>query len=365
MIYELLRNEECGPIDDWDRLLTTCPRGHYTQLSTWLRSFEVYGAMSYVLVARNRDRQIIGGMGFVRFGLPWLGVLVGPIGPILHPAFDGISGDLIREVAQIARSLKCALLQFQVPASPNAASPFLLPIDSVPITGHSEQPSVDFAQAPGQMLWIDFQRSVDGQNWADSLLHTFSESTRRNIRLGISHKLRAIRASSFEEIRRAYSLIEANGRDQGYPVRRWEDFGPTLVKQVQKGQAVVHLVEKNGDFLAANYSIVAGQRLSYIMGGTVRVSPDLRAGHFSHWAALCYAREQGLLGYDLTSGGSAGVMRFKMGFRPIHIRFVPASQLTLAPARAALLRRGLLWASTHKAGIAVLASALRRFLPRS
>jgi lipid II:glycine glycyltransferase (peptidoglycan interpeptide bridge formation enzyme) len=74
---------------------------------------------------------------------------------------------------------------------------------------------------------------------------------------------------------------------------------------------------REGQFLGAHYGVLAGQRWSYLMGGTTRTEKDYKVGDFMQWQAMKIARALGLRGYDLTSWGSPGVMEFKKGFSPI------------------------------------------------
>jgi lipid II:glycine glycyltransferase (peptidoglycan interpeptide bridge formation enzyme) len=76
------------------------------------------------------------------------------------------------------------------------------------------------------------------------------------------------------------------------------------------------------------------------------------------------ARDLGLLGYDLTSGGSAGVLRFKQGFNPQRITFGGHRHVQLRPWRASLLEYGSSVASRRKARIGALLSGLERLTGR-
>jgi lipid II:glycine glycyltransferase (peptidoglycan interpeptide bridge formation enzyme) len=100
------------------------------------------------------------------------------------------------------------------------------------------------------------------------------------------------------------------------------------------------------------------------MGGTLRTEPDLKVGHFTHWQAMKRARELNLLGYDFTSGGSAGVMRFKQGFNPQRITFDGHRHVQLRPMRASLLEYGSSFAARRKARIGTILSGLARLTSR-
>src|SRR5207302_7771402 len=79
---EWLTSADRVQLDRWDEFLLNSPRGHYCQLSTWLRSFEAYGFRFAVLIARAASSgPIVGGIGVVEFGNRVLRLIAAPIGP--------------------------------------------------------------------------------------------------------------------------------------------------------------------------------------------------------------------------------------------------------------------------------------------
>lgn len=187
--------------------------------------------------------------------------------------------------------------------------------------------------AVGEMMWIDFARAGSGRDWEDNLLTTFSQHTRRDIRSALRSELSLMEPQNPEQMRAVYEVIEANGRTQGYATRTWDELGETVIQQVKRSQALLLGVAFQNRLVGAYYGVLAGRRLSYIMGGTVRVGGGLKVGHFAQWLAIKKARELGAVGYDLTSFGTSGVNSFKMGFNPEIIELVPAQQLVFQPLR--------------------------------
>jgi lipid II:glycine glycyltransferase (peptidoglycan interpeptide bridge formation enzyme) len=109
--------------------------------------------------------------------------------------------------------------------------------------------------------------------------------------------------------------------------------------------------------VGAHYGVVAGRRYSYIMGGTERIE-SLKTGHILHWSAMKKARDLNLLGYDFTSGGSPGVMRFKMGFRPDHIHFIEPRYYVFSEARYKVFNLVYPWARRHRGQISKILSVV-------
>ncbi len=337
-------------LDRWDEFLLDSPRGHYCQLSTWLRSFEAYGFGFSVLIARATPRgPIVGGIGVVEFGNQLMGLMSAPIGPIVALGYESLGARLLEETIRRARDNGAFLLQLQLPCSSDATNLALIGLGEAPNCVGSEL-GLPFATvtAPNQMLWIGFREASPSDSWEDELLRRFSVMTRRNIRLSQRQALEASEAKSEEDLREAYSLIEMNGVEQGYATRAWADFGGTLVEQVARRQAVMLVARHRTTPVGAHYGVLAGRRYSYLMGGTRRDVENLKVGHFLHWTAIKTAKALDLLGYDLTSGGSAGVMHFKMGFRPEHIRFVSPRFYVLSRWRYEVFARLYPWLRANK-----------------
>jgi GNAT acetyltransferase-like protein len=328
MTIEQVNSTNAATLQEWDSFLLNSPRGHYCQLSTWLASFKAYG-FDFTLQIARRGGAITGGIGLLKAGSWQFNALVSPIGPIVERDEDAAC--LIDATLQYARRGGFTLLQLNFPSSPDVSLPFLLPSSSLPVL-RASQKGVAFSTglAPSQMLWLEIPDSPD---WRRDLLRHFNSNTKRNIELAEKNPLEVIEARTPQEVEEAFTLFERNGHEQGYSTRAWKDFGPSLIEQVNRAHAVVLLARQNKKALGAHYGVLAGKRYSYMMGATMRTNADLKIGHLLHWRAINKAQELGLIGYDLTSGGSPGVIRFKMGFRPNHIKFVSPQYLVLSPIK--------------------------------
>ncbi len=336
MIIQHVSNDS-RELTKWDEFIMSSPRGHYCQLSTYLKSFRGYGFDYHIIMAKQqKNNQITGGIGLLIFGKRPLNVVIAPMGPIIDVGQEGAFPSLISEALSYSQSVGAFLFQLKIPFTEEFADPAILPTIAMP-TGVSHRDGFPFniMAVPNQMLWIEFGNIASDEEWEANLLNNFSSSKRRNIRLSEKNGLVVLRAIKESELKEAYSIIELNGREQGYNARSWEDFGSTLIEQVNKGQAVVLVACHNGRLLGAHYGVLAGQRWSYIMGGTVRAEKDYKVGDFMQWQAMKTARGMGLRGYDLTSWGSAGVAEFKKGFCPTCIEFASPQYFILSRLRFA------------------------------
>ena len=363
MLLEWIGDE--SGMAEWDGFLLGSPRGHYCQLSTWLSSFRAYGFDVEILTARSAPGgPIQGGLGCLSFGRLGVRLFAAPIGPIADLGCEDLVAPLLAEALAQAKRRGAALFEYLLPCS-DAAVPFLLQAgDAADLSGARPGWPVRAGMAPAQMLWIDFARAAPDRDWDAAMLATFDAAARRNVRLGLRSGLDARLATTAAELEAAWRIVEANAAEQGYAARRWSDFGRALQDQVARGHAFVLTACLGERVLGCVYGSLAGRRCSYLMGGTLRTEEDLKVGHFAHWQAMRHARSLGLLGYDLTSGGSGGVMRFKQGFNPQRIVLPGHRHVRLHPMRAALLARGATFASRRKAQIGTMLSGLARLAGR-
>ena len=331
MIIQHVSNDS-PELNQWDEFLMSSLRGHYCQLSTYLKSFRTYGFDFHVIVAKHQENnQVIGGIGLLRFGKGPVTVVIAPMGPIIDVGQEGAFSSIISEALSYARSVGAFLFQLKIPFTKEFTDPAILPAVTMP-TGASFRDGFPFAlmAIPNQMLWIDFGDIASDEEWEAHMFKRFSSGKRRDIRMSEKNGLSVHHVTKESELKEAYSVIELNGHEQGYSTRSWEEFSPTLIEQVHKGQAIVLVVCREEQILGAHYGVLAGRRWSYLMGGTVRTDKDYNVGAFLHWQVMKTARAMGLRGYDLTSTGSSGVAQFKMGFRPTHIEFASPQHFILS-----------------------------------
>jgi len=361
MIIQHVSNDS-SRLNQWDQFLMSSPRGHYCQLSTYLRSFRAYGFNYHVIIAKHRENDhVIGGIGLLRFGKGPLTVVTAPMGPIIEVGQEESFPSLISEAISYSRSVGAFLFQLKIPFTHKFIDPAILSTVTMPRDApHREGFPFDLMAVPNQMLWIDFGNAASQEEWEAHMLKRFSSGKRRDIRLSEKNGLSVRRVTKESELKDAYSVIELNGREQGYSTRSWDEFGPTLIEQVRKGQAVVLVVCRDGQILGAHYGILAGRRWSYLMGGTVRTKEDYNVGAFLHWQVMKTARDMGLRGYDLTSWGSSGVAQFKKGFRPTQVEFASPQYFVLSQWRFTAFMKLYPMLKRHKSTFARYAKLLFR-----
>ena len=65
----------------------------------------------------------------------------------------------------------------------------------------------------------------------------------------------------------------------------------------------------------------SGNHYTYVLGGTKKEKPDVLAGHFLQWEAIKLSFEEKNDGYNISLGGSEGVMEFKNSFNNQQVFF--------------------------------------------
>lgn len=361
MIIQHLDKDSEG-LEQWDQFLMSSPRGHYCQLSTYLKGFKVYGYDYHVIVARNGgEGEIVAGMGLLTFGKGPMKLVSLPMGPIIDVGHEDLFSLLISEALSYSNSIGAFMFQLSIPFTEDYSDLAILPRIEMP-TNISYRVGKPFqvSAVPNQMLWIDYGKTTSAEEWESQILKRFNKSKRRNIRRAERSGLTAHEVTEEAELQKAFAIIERNGRKQGYLTRSWEEFGPTLVEQVRKGQAKVFVACYEGRILGAKYAVLAGQRWSAIMGGTVRTEHDYKVGDFITWQVMKKARSLGLRGFDMTSWGSPSVASFKKGFNPTHIPFVEPYYFVLSRPWFSIFTKIYSVLRKHKKTIARSAKLLTR-----
>ena len=357
-----LDHRDARAIDEWDRFVQSSVRGHYCQLSSWLESFRAYGFDHAIVVARLDDGTVVGGCGVLVVGNRIMSVMTAPIGPLVETGWEKLAISLVEELRKGARARRCVLLQLTPAASETTHHQYVLDSSTLPLAEFTLGAPFGTGLAPAEMNLLTLADTADVSSWRTQMLAGFEGKAQRNIRTAEKRGISIIEAKTSSELQEAYAIIEANGQQQGYSTRTWDDFGRYLLVQVERGHALVLLARYDGKPVGGYYGVIAGKRLSYMMGGTVRMKPDLNVGYLLQWTAMTKAYLLGLRGYDLTSGGTASVGSFKRSFNPVHLKLAAPRYEVLSPLRFQLIKRAYPILRRNKATVGAALSRFNRLL---
>ncbi|NVK53267.1 MAG: peptidoglycan bridge formation glycyltransferase FemA/FemB family protein [Flavobacteriaceae bacterium] len=296
-------------INQWDLIQKESPNGMFTQTSSWLGSYKEYG-IDFELLLKVENDQIKAGFGNLIFKIgPFLGYIC-PWGPFLKTEEnleESIDVFLVR-----AKKLKAFSAQINPPIFN----------DNNEFWEHSLS-SYQFKKGnifrkiylPQDFNLIDLKE--EGSFKSDiQLLKSFSENAKRNIKAGLKIQIEMLEAKTPEEIRTAYTCFESNAEREGYSIRNWSDIKESLIEGVAKTNYQILMAKHEGEVLGAIWTANGGCMKSYIMGGVDRSKGDLKLGHLLQWFSIKSAIELGFNFYNISVGGSDGVVRFKKSFYP-------------------------------------------------
>jgi len=346
----------------WDEFIQRNSRGIYLQTHSWLESYRSYGFTPELLVAKDINEKIIGGIGVVLAGVGPMKILVAPYGPIVSHGNETILKTLIDEFKNHSKRKNVFLAQLSLPAENGRENYFtahLLPFESVDKLFSTEKKGLLFKYVTGLSAF----RAVDLYPGEDSSYEkvraNYKTSTRRDVNKSgrMGHELQFARTE--DQIKIAYELIELNAESQGYSVRTWDAFGKTLIQMVNKEQCLIPCCFNEGDLKGALIIFDVGNKLHYIMGATLREQKDKMVGHYLQDQVIQLGIKRGYDFYDISMGGSEGVVKFKEGFGGQVISVTETRYWVQKPLQFIAYQKLLPWVQKNKAIIGKLLSKIK------
>lgn len=354
--------QEQSDWEQWDSFLQNSSRGIYLQTHTWLQSYLAYGFQPKLLLSKNEQGELLGGIGCVLASVGPLKVMVAPCGPILSQDNQELFEHLVLEFKNYAKSQGAFLAQITSPATPSVENPYaehlLSPKDANAVFKDAKK-GLSFKYVTGISAFRAIKLFPEDQNAYEKVRANYKSATRRDVnksgRMGNVFFL----AVEKESIKKAYNLIELNAKTQGYAVRSWEDFSPTLISMISKKQCFIACCRNGGEVKGALIIFDVGRKLHYIMGATLREKKDLMVGHFLQDQVIQMAIEKGYDFYDISMGGSPGVVKFKEGFGGEEIELEETHYWVLKPMQFLAYRKLLPWVQKNKVLVANLLSKFK------
>lgn len=303
----------------WDEFLQQENRSSHLLYSDWLASYKSYGFDFEVFII-EKNQKIIGGFGAVIAKSSLFKFYSIPHGPILEKEFEDELDTILNTIKQRAKELKCCYVQYSLPVS-NISEIQKQTYSSESITALKNLGKkgnlFKYVYSSYGINWIDFNTT----NLPDELLLQFSVQVRRNINLAYKNNAVIEYATTESDCRTAYFLIEENARVAGYAVRSFDDFKDTILNLISKEMAFFITASVDGEIKGSAFFVRCGNNLTYISGGTKKEKPDLKIGYLLHWEIIKKAYQLGYRGYNISMGGSKGVVEFKSKFNTKSILF--------------------------------------------
>lgn len=345
-------------LDKWDAFLQASPRGLYNQLSEWIKSYGVYGFDHNFLIAVENDK-IIGGCGIVIAQFSGFKFFTVPSGPVLGVGHEIHLEAFISQLRAEAERTRCCYFQLSLPVCQPGFGDYALdqlPEDSQYFTGN-EGASFKYVIPLQGMRLVDLRM----ENPYESAYKRYSSNNKRNLNKTSHAGLEMRFVTTDEAIAQCYDCFARNAIEKGYPLRSYAAMAKTLRAYIDKGHAKMAGCFHQGKIIGALYLMKCGGRLTYINGGVLKEFQHLNVSNFMHDQMIRHSVEEGYESYDLSVGGSRGVVQFKEGFGTQLYLYVPTRHWVLKPWRFRIFLLAEQYLKPHKTKIAGLLALLKKF----
>jgi len=163
---------------------------------------------------------------------------------------------------------------------------------------------------------------IDLKKDLESLLMSFEEKTRYNIRLSEKKGVTVKEDSTIEGIDVFYKMYQETSKRDTFLIHPRSYYMKLKETLVDSGKANVFIAEYQGKPVASLFAFRFGDRIWYMYGASINEGRNVMPNHALHWHLIKWAKEKGCKVYDLWGIPSApsekhplyGVYRFKKGF---------------------------------------------------
>lgn len=306
---EIIHTKDKVWFQKWDAFITKEDKGSHLLLSDWITSYRSYGFDCELCICVDNEI-IIGGYSAVIAKVLFFKFFIVPYGPIMTAGYEHRFNELIETVPGRAHYYNSCYCHISLPFSTVTNQHI-----------YSSLPPLSALDTAQEGHLFHYVYSSNGLNWIDlngfddeSKIMTLKPTVRRNIRNSYRKGLILQDMDSKERLEDGYRLFVENSRIANYSIREWDDIKESLFALLEKGLLKMLGAYKNGELKGAILLVQSGGYFTYILGGSKKEVPDLRTGDFLQWEAVKLSIESGFDGYNISLGGSKGVVEFKNSF---------------------------------------------------
>ena len=313
---EIIYTKDPEWLKKWDNYVLAENKASHLMLSQWNASFGSYGFDFEICIA-IKEGTICGGFAGVIAKALFFKFFIVPYGPIVSVGSEDQLNALIESVKKRAKHFNCCYCHITLPVSSQPNPHVFSQLPQMSALDHANPGHVfKYVYASNGLNWIDLKGFDE-----ETKIMTLKPSVRRNIRNSYRKDLVFTHLDDNEKIALGYRLFEENSKTAGYNIRDWADMKNTLFALQAEGALKMLGAFKENELKGAILLIRSGNYYTYILGGSKKEVPDLRTGDFLQWEAIKMSLEQGLDGYNISLGGSKGVVEFKNSFNTMPFLF--------------------------------------------
>lgn len=323
--------------DLWDDFLQETPRGHYLQLSDWLKGYSVYGFDASLGLIKDDIGRILGGIGVVKAKFSFIKLFVVPAGPIIREGYEDLLELFIQEFYDYSKNNGATYAHINLPMLEQCNMPFALPLsslknDSIFFTGNVGIKFKHVSSITG-LRWIDFEMLNNYEKKEENLFNSLPYKAKRKIKSCIKNNVICKISENFEDFFKSYKIIEKLSKNNGYIVREWDDMKSIFYNLSKKNFVKFINAEHQNEIKGSIWVVKCGQRYTYMSGASKRENSDISVGYLMQWFAIVNSLNEGMIGYDISVGGNQGVINFKNSFSPVYYSFIPPRYWIFKPGQ--------------------------------
>lgn len=190
-------------------------------------------------------------------------------------------------------------------------------------------------------LSVEFAGVLDLNKDEDEIMKGMRQRLRRALRKAAKNEITVEKSTDPADIHEFYQIqLETAGR-QKFVAFSEDFFTKQFAAFAKNGEAVLYSAKYQGETLAQNFMIFYGNEASYHYGVSSELGTKLSGAPLLHLEAMRDARERGIkrynfwgiVGEDETKHRFYGVSCFKRGFGVDELKYTPAHDLVLEPAK--------------------------------
>ncbi len=289
---------------EWDEFLEATPDSNHLQSSLWSQLKSKVGWRVLRLIARS-DKTIVGGFQILHRRLPITGS-VGyiPRGPVVARDDTALCKLILEKLDSIARTERLTYLAIQPPRRSAQFVPELLQ--------HGFRPSA-FELAPTATVLIDVNKSQA------EMLAAMRKSRRRVIQKGLRGPI-TVRTGTERDLPAFHSLLVSTGRRHRFFPQAIEHFRTIWDLFSRSNKIVLFIAECSGEPVAGELDIAFGDTLVAKRAGWSGRHASDHPVELLVWAAINWAKQQGLKYYDM-EGIDSDLARALIKGKPISRSF--------------------------------------------
>ncbi len=318
--------------EDWDHFVTSHPEANFLQSWDFYEFYKSRGNEIVRRIALDQDGKIIAAYAGVVEAAKRGRHLAIAGGPILDWNNRALVDELFADIRLSGEKHHCVFVRVrpQLEKSPESMSLMY-----------------ELGLRPAPMyLSVEFAGILNLEKDEEEILKGMRQRLRRALRKGAKNEITIEKSTDPRDIHEFYQIeLQTAGR-HGF-VAFSEDF---LTKQfaafAPHGEAVLYTAKYQGEILAQNFMIFYGNEASYHYGVSSELGTKLSGAPLLHMEAMRDARQRGIKRYNFWGIVEEteihhrfyGVSCFKRGFGVEELKYTPAHDLVLKPARYAVTK---------------------------